>query len=132
MPELHFLDGVQGEGKRVGPGQGDCNLIYPLVIFLTRVIGIFFGTMRLIAIRDMRDGDAFGWGFVEMLLFVASIGLTLNELTQPWNIGAYALGFSVGTYLAMKFDRMVKKVDRKILKDKGIDYEIVEEIKKAL
>ena len=107
-------------------------MIYPLVIFLTRVIGIFFGTMRLIAIRDMRDGDAFGWGFVEMLLFVASIGLTLNELTQPWNIGAYALGFSVGTYLAMKFDRMVKKVDRKILKDKGIDYEIVEEIKKAL
>lgn len=79
-------------------------MLEPLIIFALRVTGITCGTFRLIAIRDKKIIPAVLWSFVEMIFFCCATGMAILDWKNPFNVAAYACGFSLGTYIAMKID----------------------------
>lgn len=75
-----------------------------LFIFIIRLAGIAFSTVRvLLMMRGHRLGTAIT-GFIEVILFVIAIGGVVNNLSNIWNILGYALGFVAGTLTGMWID----------------------------
>lgn len=73
-------------------------------IFVVRVIGMSFSTVRmLLMMRGNKLGTAIT-GFVEVLLYVLAIGGVVNNLSNIWNILGYSLGFVAGTLVGMWLD----------------------------
>lgn len=73
-------------------------------IFVIRVIGMSFSTVRmLLMMRGKKLGTAIT-GFVEVLLYVLAIGGVVNNLSNIWNILGYSLGFVTGTLVGMWID----------------------------
>ena len=62
-------------------------------IFVVRVVGMSFSTVRmLLMMRGNKLGTAIT-GFIEVLLYVVAIGGVVNNLSNIWNILGYSLGF---------------------------------------
>jgi uncharacterized protein YebE (UPF0316 family) len=78
-----------------------------LLIFISRIIGILLGTMRIKYIAEKNKLLASILGFFEMIVFCFSIGYTIKDLTLI-NILSYSGGMAIGTYLGLlikeKFD----------------------------
>ena len=73
-------------------------------IFVVRVAGMSFSTVRmLLMMRGKKLGTAVT-GFVEVLLYVIAIGGVVNNLSNIWNILGYSLGFVAGTLVGMWID----------------------------
>jgi uncharacterized protein YebE (UPF0316 family) len=73
-------------------------------IFVIRVIGMAFSTVRmLLMMRGKKFGTAVT-GFIEVLLYVFAIGGVVNNLSNIWNILGYSLGFVAGTLVGMWLD----------------------------
>ncbi len=73
-------------------------------IFVVRVIGMSFSTVRmLLMMRGNKLGTAVT-GFIEVLLYVVAIGGVVNNLSNVWNVLAYSFGFVAGTLVGMWID----------------------------
>lgn len=71
-----------------------------VVIFLFRVVGIFFGTIRIKCIAENKKFLASSYGFIEMVVFLGATSLAIKHYTVL-NIFAYAFGMFCGTYLGL-------------------------------
>ena len=73
-------------------------------IFVVRVAGMSFSTVRmLLMMRGKKLGTAVT-GFIEVLLYVIAIGGVVNNLSNIWNILGYSFGFVAGTLAGMWID----------------------------
>ena len=76
-------------------------LLLPLFIFLAKVIEVSMGTFRLMLISRKEKVIAPMVAFVEVLIWIFTIGIVFNNLTNVMAYLAYAAGFSTGTFMGM-------------------------------
>ncbi|MBD3262221.1 MAG: DUF2179 domain-containing protein [Candidatus Altiarchaeales archaeon] len=73
-------------------------ILIPSLIFLARILDVSLGTIKIIFIAKGYRKSAPILAFFEMLLWLYTITKIMENLTNPINYVAYALGFSAGTY----------------------------------
>lgn len=80
-----------------------------VIIFFMRVANYAIGTLRLVSItRNMRM-QAAGLAFVEALVYAIVIANVVSDLSNIFNLMAYCLGASAGSYLGMVLEsRLIK------------------------
>ena len=76
-----------------------------LLIFALRVLGIAVSTMATLMTVRGRKVPAVAAGFVSALVYVVAIGKVVANLSNVWNILAYASGLAVGTLVGMLFEQ---------------------------
>lgn len=76
-------------------------VIIPLLIFLSRIIDVSFGTMRIIYISRGLKLIAPILGFFEILIWLIAIGQIMNNLTNVVYYIAYAAGFAMGNFVGI-------------------------------
>ena len=74
-------------------------------IFILRVVGNMLTTLRLVMNSRGKLGGAFIIAVVESIVFAYALGVVVIHLEAYLNIIAYALGFAVGGYLAMRLEQ---------------------------
>ena len=68
--------------------------LIPLLIFLSRVVDVSIGTIRIIFISRQWKLISATLGFIEVLIWVVAIGQIMKNLDNTWVYIAYASGFS--------------------------------------
>lgn len=82
-------------------------VVSALIIFVVRVLSISISTIRLLIMgRSSRVLVAL-LAFIEALTFALTFGQVARDLTNLWNLGAYCLGFSAGTWAGMLIEERV-------------------------
>jgi uncharacterized protein YebE (UPF0316 family) len=70
------------------------------------MVDVAIGTLRVISVIDGRLKTSFFLGFVEVLIWVSVISLTLKQIdNQPWLAVFFALGFSLGNVVGIMVER---------------------------
>ncbi len=75
--------------------------ILPLLIFLTRIMDVSLGTLRIIFVSKGNKRIAPLLGFVEVFIWILAISRIMQNLDNPLNYFAYAAGFATGNYIGM-------------------------------
>ena len=103
-------------------------VILPLLIFLSRILDVSIGTMRVIFISKGYKIIAAVCGFFEVLIWIFAITQILSNLTNVLYYIAYAGGFATGNFVGMLIEEkialgnvLVRVVSRKRF-DAFIDY----------
>ena len=73
----------------------------PVLICLARVLDVSIGTLRIIFVSKGLRLWAPILGFFEVSIWLIAISKVMENLTNPINYIAYALGFSLGNYIGM-------------------------------
>lgn len=76
-------------------------LIIPLLILLSRVVDVSLGTIRIILANKGIKLYSSIIGFFEVLIWLFAITTIMNNLNNIFSYIAYAIGFSLGTYLGI-------------------------------
>lgn len=79
--------------------------VIPLLICMARIVDVTLGTLRIIFISKGIKRIAPFIGFVEMIIWLVAIGQVLQNLTNPVNYFAYALGFSIGNFVGIHIEQ---------------------------
>ena len=79
-------------------------LLAASLIFLLRVVGMSFNTVRVLMMMRGKKLATAVFGFVEVLVYVLAIGEVVNNLSNVWNILGYSFGFVAGTLAGMWID----------------------------
>lgn len=77
-------------------------VVFPLLIILARMIDVTLGTLRIIFVSRGNRVVAPILGFFEVLVWVIAISQIMQNLNNPINYIAYALGFAIGNYLGIQ------------------------------
>lgn len=75
--------------------------ILPLLIFISRVFDVAFGTLRIIFISKGKKFLAPFFGFFEIMIWLFAIGQVMQNLTNVNYYVAYAGGFAMGNYVGI-------------------------------
>ncbi|UTR13071.1 MULTISPECIES: DUF2179 domain-containing protein [Evansella] len=70
-----------------------------LIIFISQILFVPILTLRTIMMVKGLKGKAAGFGILEAVIYVVAIGMVLSDLTNYYNMAAYALGFGAGLYI---------------------------------
>ena len=70
-----------------------------IIIFFAQLLFVPILTLRTIMMVKGLKGKAAGFGILEAVIYVVAIGIVLSDLSNYYNMAAYALGFGVGLYL---------------------------------
>lgn len=81
--------------------------LIPLLIFLSRVVDVSIGTIRIIFISRGWKFVSAGLGFIEVFIWVLAISQIMKNLDNVWAYFAYALGFACGTYVGMLIEEKI-------------------------
>lgn len=76
-------------------------VILPLLIFLSRVVDVAMGTVRIIFLSKNIKMTAAILGFFEILIWLLAIRQVFLNLTNPVCYLAFAGGFACGNYVGM-------------------------------
>jgi uncharacterized protein YebE (UPF0316 family) len=82
-------------------------VIIPLLIFLSRIVDVTFGTLRIIFVSRGMSYLAAGVGFFEVLIWILAIGQVMQNLTNWVTYVAYALGFSTGNFVGVSLEKRI-------------------------
>ncbi|MBU9712606.1 DUF2179 domain-containing protein [Evansella tamaricis] len=74
-------------------------LLEPIIIFVAQLLFVPILTLRTIMMVKGLKGKAAGIGVLEGVIYVVAVGLVLSDLTNYYNMAAYAIGFGVGLYI---------------------------------
>lgn len=77
-------------------------VVFPLLIILARMVDVTLGTLRIIFVSRGNRFIAPVLGFFEVLVWVVVISQIMQNLNNPINYVAYALGFAIGNFLGIK------------------------------
>jgi uncharacterized protein YebE (UPF0316 family) len=79
-----------------------------LLIMLARMTDVSIGTMRVISVVDGRMKMAFWLGFLEVIVWISVISVTLKYIEEePLLALFFALGFSIGNVLGILLERKI-------------------------
>ena len=76
-----------------------------ILIFLVRVLSITMDTLRFMLTMRGKRGIAWILGFLESVLFVITVGVVLNDMSNFLYIIGYAAGFATGNVVGMYIER---------------------------
>jgi uncharacterized protein YebE (UPF0316 family) len=76
-----------------------------ILIFVVRVLSISMDTLRFMLTMRGKRGYAWLLGFFESVLFVVTVGVVLNDLSNFLYIIAYAAGYATGNVIGMHIER---------------------------
>lgn len=76
-------------------------LILPLLIFISRIIDVTFGTIRIIFVSKGEKFLAPIFGFFEIMIWLFAIGQVMQNLTNITYYMAYAAGFATGNFVGI-------------------------------
>lgn len=76
-------------------------ILLPLLIFLSRVVDVTMGTIRIIFVSRGLKYLAPVVGFFEILIWLIAIGQIMKNLSNPMCYIAYAGGFAVGNFVGI-------------------------------
>ncbi|MFA5517612.1 MAG: DUF2179 domain-containing protein [Desulfuromonadales bacterium] len=79
--------------------------VIPLLIFLSRIVDVTFGTLRIIFIARGLSLLAAGVGFFEVLIWILAITQVMQNLTSWETYFAYACGFSAGNFVGISIEK---------------------------
>lgn len=79
--------------------------IFPIFIFLARIVDVSIGTVRIIFVSRGLKFKAAVLGFFEVLVWIMVISTILRNLTHPINYIAYAAGFATGNYVGILLEQ---------------------------
>lgn len=79
----------------------------PLLIMLSRVVDVSLGTVRIIFANKGIKAYSAIIGFFEVLVWLVVITAVVNNLNNAVSYVAYALGFSLGTYLGIMLEERI-------------------------
>ncbi|MBU9720923.1 DUF2179 domain-containing protein [Bacillus alkalicola] len=74
-------------------------ILEAIIIFIAQLLYVPILTLRTIMMVKGLKGKAAGIGILEGVIYVVAIGLVLTDLTNYYNMAAYAIGFGVGLYI---------------------------------
>ncbi|HEY8420574.1 MAG TPA: DUF2179 domain-containing protein [Thermoclostridium sp.] len=77
-------------------------VVFPLLIILARMVDVTLGTLRIIFVSRGNRVIAPILGFFEVLVWVIAISQIMQNLNNPINYVAYALGFAIGNFLGIQ------------------------------
>lgn len=79
-----------------------------LLIMLARIVDVSIGTLRVISVIDGRLTTAFGLGFLEVIVWIGVISVTLEKVQETPVLGLFfALGFSLGNVVGILVERRI-------------------------
>jgi len=80
-------------------------LLIAFGIFTVRVLNMAVDTVRMLTV--MRGMRTVTWilGVLQTVLFVVALGSVINDLNNPLNIAAYAVGFATGNVIGMMIEK---------------------------
>ncbi|HHV78744.1 MAG TPA: DUF2179 domain-containing protein [Firmicutes bacterium] len=73
-------------------------LLEYLFIFCARVCDVSLATVRLLMVVRGKRLQAAMIGFVEVTIFILALQRVMSNLSDPFKLVAYALGFATGNY----------------------------------
>jgi uncharacterized protein YebE (UPF0316 family) len=76
-------------------------IILPILIFISRVIDVTFGTLRIIFISKGEKFLAPLFSFFEIIVWLFAIGQVMQNLTNMTYYLAYAGGYATGNFVGM-------------------------------
>lgn len=79
--------------------------IIALLIFISRVLNMTFDTLRMMVVMRGMKTLTFILGFLQTVVFVYALGSVINDLNNPINTAAYALGFATGNVIGMMIEK---------------------------
>lgn len=74
-------------------------MLEPIIIFFAQLLYVPILTLRTIMMVKSQKGKAAGLGVLEGVIYVVAVGLVLSDLSNFYNMAAYAIGFGVGLYI---------------------------------
>lgn len=80
-------------------------IVVPILIALAKIIDVSLGTLRIILIAKGAKKLAPFLGFIEVLVWIITIGQVMKNLTNPYNYIAYAVGFAAGNYVGILIEQ---------------------------
>jgi uncharacterized protein YebE (UPF0316 family) len=78
--------------------------ILPLLIFMSRVVDVSIGTLRIIFVSKGKRYLAPILGFFEVLIWLLAISSIMQNLGNYLTFLAYAGGFAAGNYVGMRLE----------------------------
>lgn len=100
-------------------------ILMVLVIFVINIFYVSFMTLRTVAVTKGYRYVAASVSILETFVYVIGLGLVLDNLDQPLNVIAYALGFGVGVLSGLKIEEKLAMgyiVVNVIISDKDRDF----------
>ncbi len=82
-------------------------VLLPLLIYLSRIVDVTLGTMRIISLSRGLRKLAPILGFIEILIWLMAIRQIFSHLNNPVCYIAYAGGFATGIYTGMWIEHRV-------------------------
>lgn len=76
-------------------------VVLPLLIFLSRIIDVSIGTIRIIFVSRGKKNLAPLLGFFEVMVWIVAISQIMKHLDNFVCYFAYAAGFATGTFVGM-------------------------------
>ena len=82
-------------------------LVLPLLIFLSRIVDVSLGTMRVIFISRGYKKFAVFCGFFEVLIWIIAITQIMRHLDNVFAYLGYAAGFATGNFVGMVIEEKI-------------------------
>jgi len=82
-------------------------LVLPLLIFLSRVVDVTIGTIRIIFVSKGKKYIAPVLGFFEVLIWILAISRIMQNLDNYINYIAYAGGFAAGNFVGLIIEEKI-------------------------
>ena len=79
-------------------------VILPILIFLSRILDVTIGTLRIMFLARGHRFYAPFLGFFEVLIWLLAIGQIIQNLDNVFCYIAYAGGFSAGNYIGIRIE----------------------------
>lgn len=76
-------------------------VLIPLLLFFARILDVSIGTIRIIMISKGYKKIAPILGFVEVFIWILTVGKVMQNMDNIFYYFAYAAGFAAGTYIGM-------------------------------
>ena len=103
-----------------------------LLIFVVRIVSISISTLRYLFMGRMNSIFVSFLAFLESLAFALTFGQVAQNLDNLWNLGAYCLGFAVGTWVGIQIESYVGQGYATVnVVSRGKSLPIVESIREA-
>lgn len=80
-------------------------VILPILIFLSRIVDVSMGTVRIIFVSKGMKYLAPVIGFFEVLIWLIVVSQIMQNLTNPINYLAYAAGFATGNFVGIYLEQ---------------------------
>lgn len=75
-----------------------------VIIFVAQVIYVSIMTLRWIILMRGNRNLAAAISFFEVLIYVYALGIVVNDLSNPYKLAVYALGYAVGSMVGVRVE----------------------------